>query len=193
MIFFRLFVEIDDSAAKRHSDLPTDFILPDSVASRWTWLPLTARLAAAFGWAKFYQKPEVAEKGLGKCDAAEKERMLPPPPLLLNSSLRSNRLPLSCCDDTEADFTGWASSVASSPRGTQSPRGSVSSGKANSISSILIDTADSRLLSPNLISVSPSQSHTRAASRTPSVCTCARIPGLKMHKQQMLWQLQSVG
>ena len=31
-------------ATKRHSDLPSDFVLPGDVPSRWTWLPLTARL-----------------------------------------------------------------------------------------------------------------------------------------------------
>ena len=61
-------VHVAGEATKRHSDLPTEFVLPDTVSSKWTWLPLTARLAAAFGWEKFDQKPDVAEQELAKCD-----------------------------------------------------------------------------------------------------------------------------
>ena len=64
-------VYVAGEAGKRHSDLPTDFVLPESVPSRWTWLPLTARLAAAFGWAKFYQEPAAAEAELMPCSAEE--------------------------------------------------------------------------------------------------------------------------
>ena len=46
-------VYVAGEATKRHSDLPSDFVLPDTVPSRWTWLPLTARLAKAFGWESF--------------------------------------------------------------------------------------------------------------------------------------------
>ena len=64
-------VYVAGEATKRHADLPSDFILPESVPARFTWLPLTARLAGAFGWEKFYQKPDVAEQELSKCDHSE--------------------------------------------------------------------------------------------------------------------------
>ena len=60
-------------ATKRHVDLPTDFVMPEGVPSRWTWLPLTARLAGAFNWEKFYQKPEAAAGELAPCDDAEND------------------------------------------------------------------------------------------------------------------------
>eukprot|EP00973_Karenia_brevis_P039187 5412640-Karenia_brevis.AAC.1 len=37
-------------ATKRHDALPADFRLPPGVESRWTWLPLSSRLAQSFGW-----------------------------------------------------------------------------------------------------------------------------------------------
>jgi hypothetical protein len=64
-------VYVAGEATKRHADLPGDFVMPEGVPSRWTWLPLTARLATAFGWEKFYQKQGEAERVLEKCDAAE--------------------------------------------------------------------------------------------------------------------------
>ena len=45
----------------------------DCVRSRWTWLPLTSRLATAFGWDKFYQKSEGAARELSPFDDAENE------------------------------------------------------------------------------------------------------------------------
>lgn len=64
-------VYVAGSASKRHAELPSDFILPESVPSRWTWLPLTPRLATAFGWAKFHQKPDVAATDLAECTPEE--------------------------------------------------------------------------------------------------------------------------
>lgn len=66
-------VYVAGEATKRHAELPGDFILPEGVPSKWTWLPLTARLATAFGLEKFYQKPRVAAEELGECDKAENE------------------------------------------------------------------------------------------------------------------------
>ena len=51
-------VYVAGEATKRHADLPSDFILPESVPARFTWLPLTARFAGAFGWEEVYQKPD---------------------------------------------------------------------------------------------------------------------------------------
>ena len=64
-------VYVAGEATKRHADLPEEFIMPESVPSKWTWLPLTARLATAFGWEKFYQKPDAAIKELPQCNAEE--------------------------------------------------------------------------------------------------------------------------
>ena len=61
-------VYVAGEATKRHSDLPSEFVLPDGVPSRWTWLPLTARLATAFNWENVYQKPEAAARDLQPCD-----------------------------------------------------------------------------------------------------------------------------
>ena len=47
------------AAAKRREDLPADFLLPPN-QPRWTWLPLTAKLADSFGWSPYYQAPEAA-------------------------------------------------------------------------------------------------------------------------------------
>ncbi|CAK0878523.1 unnamed protein product, partial [Prorocentrum cordatum] len=64
-------------AAKRHEPLPADFEMPrdeNGVAyPRWTWLPLTARLADSFGWSHYYQEPDEAERDLeaGPLDEAE--------------------------------------------------------------------------------------------------------------------------
>ena len=58
---------------KRHSELPSNFALPDCVRSRWTWLPLTSSVATAFGWDKFDQKPEAAARELSLCYDAENE------------------------------------------------------------------------------------------------------------------------
>ena len=51
------------AAAKRHEDLPADFVLNHD-QPRWTWLPLTAKLADSFGWSSYYQAPEVAAERL---------------------------------------------------------------------------------------------------------------------------------
>ena len=66
-------VYVAGEATKRYSELPSNFALPDCVRSRWTWLPLTSRLATAFGWDKFYQKSEAAATELSSCDDAENE------------------------------------------------------------------------------------------------------------------------
>ena len=60
-------------ACKRHSDLPADFILPQGVPSRWTWLPLTGRLASSFGWSKFYRDPDAAARELTPCSPSESD------------------------------------------------------------------------------------------------------------------------
>ena len=44
------------AAAKRHKDLPADFVLGED-QPRWTWLRRTAKLANSFGWSSYYQTP----------------------------------------------------------------------------------------------------------------------------------------
>lgn len=51
------------ASAKRHEDLPADFALAAD-QPRWTWLPLTAKLAQSFGWSAFYQSPDIAAQNL---------------------------------------------------------------------------------------------------------------------------------
>eukprot|EP00959_Pyramimonas_sp_CCMP1952_P205980 4307157-Pyramimonas_sp.AAC.1 len=66
-------------ATKRHEPLPADYDMPrdreGAICPRWTWLPLTARLADSFGWSAYYQEPALAEEVLkpGPEDEAEGE------------------------------------------------------------------------------------------------------------------------
>ena len=58
-------------SCKRHDALPEDFVLPPGVTSRWTWLPLSSRLAQSFGWEAYYQCPERAQEKLAPCPPEE--------------------------------------------------------------------------------------------------------------------------
>jgi hypothetical protein len=64
------FVYCAGRACRRHSDLPSDYQLPENV-SLWTWLPLTARFATSFGWDSFYQNPDAAAQNLQACSDEE--------------------------------------------------------------------------------------------------------------------------
>ena len=71
-------VYVAGEATKRFSELRSNFELPDCVCSRWTWLPLTSRFATAFGWDKFYQKPEAADDAENEASAAIGHRYVDP-------------------------------------------------------------------------------------------------------------------